>query len=96
MSNNEDKHHVIPYRTLLLVLSALLTFTFISIAVTNYELGPFTVLAALLLASFKTILVLAYFMHLKFDVKMFGILISAVFILIGAVIFITFLDYLYR
>ena len=96
MSNNEDKHHVIPYRTFLLILAALLAFTFISIAVTNFELGPFTVLAALLLATFKTILVLRYFMHLKFDVKMFGILITAVLLLIGVVIFITFLDYLYR
>ncbi len=96
MSNNEDKHHIVPFRTFIIVLAALLTFTFISIAVTNYELGAFTVLAAMLLATAKTILVLVYFMHLKFDVKIFGILITAVLALIGAVIFITLLDYIFR
>ena len=96
MSKNDEKQHIVPYRTFLLVLLALLVFTFISIGVTNYNLGPVTVLVALLLATFKTILVLTYFMHLKYDVKMFGILIAAVLALIGVVIFITFLDYLFR
>lgn len=96
MSNNDEKQHIVPYRTFLLVLLALLAFTFISIVVTSYDLGPVTVLTALLLATFKTILVLTYFMHLKYDVKMFAILVAAVLALIAVVIFITFLDYLFR
>jgi len=96
MSKNDEKHHIVPYRTFLLVLLALLAFTFVSIGVTNYNLGPVTVLVALLLATFKTILVLTYFMHLKYDVKLFGILVAAVLAVIGVVIFITFLDYLFR
>ena len=96
MSEQNDKPHIVPYKTFLLVLAALLVFTFISIAVTSYNLGPLTVLTALLLATAKTILVLTYFMHLKWDVKMFAILITAVLLLIGVVIFITFLDYLFR
>ena len=96
MSKNDEKPHIVPYRTFILVLLALLAFTFISIAVTSYDLGPVTVLTALLLATFKTILVLTYFMHLKYDVRMFGILVAAVLALIGVVIFITFLDYLFR
>lgn len=96
MSQQNDKPHIVPYRTFLLVLAALLAFTFISIAVTNYDLGPVTVLTALLLATVKTILVLTYFMHLKWDVKMFAILVTAVMLLIGVVMFITFLDYLNR
>lgn len=96
MSNNEEKEHIIPYRTFLLVLLALLAFTFTSIGVTRYNLGPLTVVAALLLATFKTTLILTYFMHLRFDVRLFGILVTAVLALIGVVILITFLDYLYR
>jgi cytochrome c oxidase subunit 4 len=96
MSKNDEKHHIVPYRTFLLVLLALLAFTFISIGVTSYDLGPVTVLTALLLATFKTILILTYFMHLKYDIKMFGILVAAVLTLIAVVIFITFLDYLFR
>ena len=96
MGNNEEKQHIVPYRTFLLVLVALITFTFISIGATSYNLGPLTVVTALVLATLKTILVLIYFMHLKFDVRMFAILVFAVLVLIGVVIFITFLDYLYR
>ena len=96
MSKEEEKHHIVPYKTFVFVLLALLVFTFISIGVTSIDLGPYTVLTALLLAAAKTSLVLAFFMHLKFDVKMFRILVIAVFLLIGVVIFITFLDYLYR
>jgi cytochrome c oxidase subunit 4 len=96
MSNNEHEPHIVPYRTFLLVLLALVVFTFISIGVTSYDLGPFTVLTALLLATAKTILVLTYFMHLKYDIRMFAILVTAVLLLIGVVIFITFLDYLFR
>jgi cytochrome c oxidase subunit 4 len=96
MSEHNDKTHIVPYRTFLLVLAVLLVFTFISIAVTSYDLGPLTVLTALLLATAKTILVLTYFMHLKYDIRMFAILVTAVLLLIGVVIFITFLDYLYR
>ena len=72
MSDNQEKSHIIPYKTFLLVLAALLVFTFISIGVTSYDLGPLTVLIALLLATTKTVLVLTYFMHLKYDVKMFA------------------------
>jgi cytochrome c oxidase subunit 4 len=96
MSSNNDKPHIVPYRTFIFVLLALLVFTFTSIGVTSYNLGPYSVLAALLLATAKTILVLTFFMHLKWDVKMFSILVAAVMALIGVVIFITFLDYLFR
>lgn len=96
MSENQDKPHIVPYRTFILVLLVLITFTFISIGVTSYDLGPFTVLTALLLATAKTILILTFFMHLKYDIRMFTILVAAVFTLIAIVIFITFLDYLFR
>ena len=96
MSKEEEKHHIVPYRTFFIILLILLVFTFISIGVTSINLGPVTVLVALLLATAKTILVLAYFMHLKFDEKIFRVLVIAVFAVIGVVIFITFLDYLFR
>ena len=96
MSDNNDKPHVVPYKTFVIVLLILVVFTFISIGVTSYDLGPLTVLTALLLAAIKTVLVLTYFMHLKYDIKLFAILAAAVMLLIGVVIFITFLDYLFR
>ncbi|MGQ1786975.1 MULTISPECIES: cytochrome C oxidase subunit IV family protein [unclassified Saccharicrinis] len=94
-----DKHsdsHIVPYKVYLKVLAALITLTLISVAVTQIEFGKLTVFVALLLASIKSILVLIYFMHLKFDNKILQIFVPAIFILVGLVILITFLDYNFR
>jgi cytochrome c oxidase subunit 4 len=94
MENEED--HIIPYRTFLFVLAGLIILTIISVAVTKIHLGTLTVFIALLIAAVKSAFVLRIFMHLKFENKMFTIMVLAVIALIGVVIFITLLDYLYR
>ena len=90
------KNHIIPYRTFLLVLAVLITLTIISVSVTQIYLGTLTVFFALLIAAVKSSFVLRIFMHLKFENKMFAIMVIAVIMVIGLVIFITLLDYLYR
>lgn len=94
--SQEEKHHIVPYRTYLYVLVALVMLTFISIGITNIHLGKWTVAGALLLASTKTFLVLTYFMHLKFDKPYIRLMVGFVFAIFVVVIIITFLDYFYR
>jgi cytochrome c oxidase subunit 4 len=91
-----EKHHIIPYKTYLLILAVLLVLTGISVSVTQINLGTLTVTMALLIAGVKSSLVLAIFMHLRFDNKMYAFMAIGVILLIGVLIFITFLDYLYR
>ena len=91
-----SKSHIVPYKTYLYVLMGLIAITLISVAVTHVELGKLSIFAAILLASVKSSLVLIYFMHLKFDNKVLQIFVTAIFILVALVIFITFLDYNYR
>jgi cytochrome c oxidase subunit 4 len=74
----------------------LLILTGLSVAVTSVELGPLSVTIALVLASTKSALVLIYFMHLKFDSKIFAIMVGLVLFVFVVVIVITFLDYLFR
>ena len=92
----EKNHHIVSYKTYLVILVALLILTGISVAITRVELGPLSVTAALLLASAKSTLVLIYFMHLKFDSKIFAIMVGLVLFVFVVVIVITFLDYLFR
>ena len=94
--SNENKHHIVSFRTYFFILLGLLVLTTLTIAVTSVELGPLTVFVALLLASVKSILVLTYFMHLKFDEKLFGIMVGGVVLIFVIVIVITFLDYSFR
>jgi cytochrome c oxidase subunit 4 len=91
-----EKTHIIPYRSLLSVLVLLIVMTLTSVAITRIYLGPLTVVLALLIAAFKSSFVLRIFMHLKFEKKMFSFAVIAVVLILCAVIVITFLDYLYR
>jgi len=93
---DHEKHHIIPYRTLLIVLITLIFLTLISVLVTQISLGALTVAIALLIAAVKSTFVLRIFMHLKFESRFLSSMVIAVILIIAAVIFITLLDYIYR
>jgi cytochrome c oxidase subunit 4 len=95
-SMENEKNHIIPYRTFLYVLAGLIALTLISVTLTQISLGTLTVAAALLIAAVKSFYVLRIFMHLKFETRMFSIGVVAVTLLITVVIIITLLDYLFR
>ncbi len=94
--NEDNKKHIVTYRTYLFVLLGLLVFTGLSILVTSVELGPLAVAAALILASLKSALVLTYFMHLKFDQRIYAAMVTLVFFVFLVLIVITFFDYSFR
>ena len=93
---SEEKPHIVSHKNNAFVLLALLVLTFLTVAITSVELGPLNVTAALLIASLKVGIVLAYFMHLKFDHKIFRIMVVMVVLVFTSLIVITFFDYLYR
>jgi cytochrome c oxidase subunit IV len=70
--------------------------TFISVAITSFELGPYNTLAAMLVAGVKGAIVMAWFMHLRFDNKIFLIFTVLVITVFLLVLYVTFIDYLYR
>lgn len=93
---SEHKPHIVAYKDHLLVLFALIALTVLTVAITSIELGPYNTAAAMLIASVKASIVLLYFMHLKFDQKVYRIMVSIVLAIYAAVIVVTFFDYLYR
>ena len=93
---SEEKHHIVPYRLYAIILGILLILTFASIAITEIDLGAYTVAGAMLFAIVKSYLVLTYFMHLKFDKPYIRIMVLFVFSIFVVVLVITMLDYLYR
>lgn len=95
-TKENEKDDIIPYRTFLIIVVALIVLALTSVALTRIYLGTLTVALALIIAAIKSSLVLRYFMHLKFESRMFTIGIISVTLLISSVIIITFLDYLYR
>lgn len=92
----EEKHHILSYRAQGLVLVALLILTTISIVITEIDLGTYAVVGALLFAGIKSYLVLSYYMHLRFDQKVFSLFVGLVVLVFIIVLVITFLDYNFR
>lgn len=84
------------YSSLAIVLIVLLLLTTISVLVTGYHLGPFSVAIALIIASIKVRTVISYFMHIRFESLFLKLMVTAVFVIFGLILIITFIDYLLR
>ena len=95
-SVENEKNHIIPYKTFLYVLAVLIALTLTSVTLTQISLGALTVTIALVIAEIKSSFVLRIFMHLKFENKMFSRAVIGVIMLLCAVITVTLLDYLNR
>lgn len=93
---SKENHHIVPYWVYFAVLGSLLFLTLVTVLITRIELGALNTAAAMLIASMKGLIILLYFMHLKFDQKIYSIMVSLVALVFVAVIIITFFDYFYR
>ncbi len=67
MDTHDDKHHVLSYKQLGLVLLGLLILTVVTVAVSYVHFGFLNVPIALGIACSKVTLVLLFFMHLKYE-----------------------------
>ena len=94
MKNEES--HISSYTSHAIVLIALLILTTVSVVVTGYHLGAFSVAAALITASIKVRTVIFWFMHMRFESLFMKLMVTAVFVIFGLIIIITFIDYLLR
>lgn len=94
--NNDEHLHIISYKTLIKVLLSLLTLTFITVYAAYSDLGLLATTVAMLIASIKTTIVLLYFMHLKYDKKIFGVLVGLVIVLFIVFMTLIFIDYFNR
>jgi cytochrome c oxidase subunit 4 len=91
-----EEKHITDFRVYILVLLGLLLLTLVTITVTWIDLSALTVLIALLIASVKAVIVLTYFMHLKFESTLFRALVAMVLAIYTLVIALTFADYIMR
>lgn len=91
---NQD--HIIPNRKLTIVWLLLLALTALTVAITRIELGMFKVAAALLIACLKAALVIAIFMHIRYEGKLLRWFLFLTLATLALFIGLTFCDVLYR
>jgi len=92
----EEDTHIVGYGVFVAVWAALIALTAITVTVAGMHLGKFSILAALAIASVKASLVLWYFMHLKYEHKLFKVLLLVPVMTLTVIIGLTFLDIWYR
>ena len=93
---NEPKPHIVSTRTFVSVWLALLALTAVTVTVAELHLGRFSTLTALAIASLKAGLVLWFFMHLKYESRLFKALFLVPIVTLAITIGMTFFDIWYR
>ncbi|ORJ59846.1 cytochrome C oxidase subunit IV family protein [Geothermobacter hydrogeniphilus] len=91
-----DKGHIVPYATLVIVWAALLTLTILTVAVSRIDLGMLNIWAALGIACSKSVLVISFFMHMKYENRLFKLFLMIALITLATFIGFTFFDVMYR
>jgi cytochrome c oxidase subunit 4 len=88
--------HIISPRTYLLVWVSLMLLLFVTLGLALLNLRPFNIAVALTIALAKMLLILLYFMHVKFSNRVTWLFAAAGFVWLLIMITLTMTDYLAR
>ena len=88
--------HIAPVRLYLAVFAALLVLTATTVAVAFVDLGPLNTPAALVIAVVKALLVIVYFMHLRWSPRLTWLVAGAAFLWLALLVGGLLVDYLSR
>jgi cytochrome c oxidase subunit IV len=84
--------HIMPFALLTKIWLALMVLTGITVGVTAFDFGYLNVLVAMSVASAKALLVIFFFMHLKYENRALGVFLLLVFVILAIFIGFTFFD----
>lgn len=92
----DSAEHIVGYRKLAAVWLTLLALTVATVLITRVDLGSGKVWAALGIACVKSGLVIAFFMHMKYEARLFRVMLFVALVTLAVFIGFTFFDVLYR
>ncbi len=95
MTDNTDRHIIGPGR-LTAVWALLLVLTAATVTISRINLGALNIWAALGIASIKASLVIAFFMHMKYEGLLLRLCLLTALVTLAIFIGLTFFDVLYR
>ncbi len=96
MANHTSEQHSMSYGILIMVWVGLVALTSVTVSVAGINFGSLTLIIALAIAATKTGLVMNYFMHIKFENKVFKVFVSVCFVTFLIMLILTFSDLLTR
>ena len=92
----EHEHHVVGPKTYLLILLALIVLTATTTGVAFLDLGILNPIVALGIACLKAVLVILFFMHIRYSSKVMMLTVGAGFFTFLVLITMTLSDYISR
>lgn len=88
--------HTVALRLYFLVFAALLVLLALTVAVAYLDLGIWSVVIAVTIATIKALLVILYFMHARYSSRLILLFATLGFATLGVMFLLTFGDYLTR
>ena len=89
-------HHIVTPLTYCIVFGTLLVFTGITVGAAFIDLGIFNPVVALAIACFKAVIVILFFMHVKYQSNLIKMTVGAGFFTFLVLITMTLSDYMSR
>jgi cytochrome c oxidase subunit 4 len=88
--------HVIPHKVYYSVFAALMVLLVVTVAIAEVDLGPFNLMAAMIVSIAKTVLIVLFFMHVRYSSRITQIFAGAGFLWLAIMLTFTMSDYLTR
>jgi len=89
-------HHILPKRLYVGIFLALMVLTGVTVGVTYVDLGELNLIVALAVAITKAMLVILFFMEVKYGPKLIKVTFGAGFVFFAIMIIFTMMDYMTR
>ena len=98
MSDHDEhgEHHIMPTKVYVIILAILMSLTVLTVAVSYLDMLKYTMHLALFIATIKVVLVMMFFMHLKYEKMNLIIMITGVLITYSIFITLTMADFAFR
>jgi cytochrome c oxidase subunit 4 len=88
--------HILPPRVYYVIFAILMVCTYLTWQIAYFDLGPFNTIAALAIAIFKAVLVILFFMHVKYSPRLTWVVVIGAVFWLGILLTLTMGDYLTR
>ena len=85
--------HIVPRQTYFVVFGTLLLFTALTVIVANFDLGRMNDVAAITIAVTKMMLVLLFFMHVRYSSRLIWVIVASMFFWLLILLLLTLTDY---
>jgi len=94
--HSHGDHHIIPTRTYWIVIAWLMVLLIVTLGAAMADLGALNLPIAMAIAVVKAVLVVLYFMHVKFSTRLVKFFAMAALIWLLIMFVLTLQDYLFR